>query len=342
MFKLRKEFPKELLTCEPQDVLDILEAPTLFYFTGTKKPAVFISAFMHGNETTGFYVFQELIRRHGANQWPRDVYFFISNVWAAKEGKRRLDHQPDFNRIWKDGELPENKMAMAVMKAVQPKSLFAVIDIHNNAGRNPHYGIVHGLGETHLNLAALFDKTCLYFSEPDYTCSDAFGHFCPAVTIEAGLPGNLAGITHALEFVDHVMNLKGLPDKSLPDLDLDILSSLGTVLLESRSQVGIKPEAGDICFEKDFDLMNFKLVPAGSVFGYYTGAHRLKFIDDHGRDGTDGFFEHRGGKIMTRHAMVPVMLKTDKHVLKTNCVGYAMLPMDLKQGYLDKKNTKTA
>jgi hypothetical protein len=292
---------------------------------------------IHGNEPTGLLVIQELIKRYGTREWPRETYIFIGNVWAAKENKRRLDHQPDFNRIWKNGELAENKMAMAIMDAVKPKSLFAAIDIHNNTGRNPHYAIVHEFEQDQLNLAALFSPTCLYFSEPDYTCSEAFGHFCPAVTIEAGLPGNSAGNAHALEFVTTVLNCDVLPQTPVAQLELNVLSSLGTILLEPGSEVGIKPEEGDICFEPDFDLMNFKLVPAGTVFGFYRGDHRLKFFDDFGKDKTNDFFCHESGKILTRVVMVPTMLKTDKHVLKANCVGYAMQPMDLQRPSLEKK-----
>lgn len=329
MLQIKNKIPEELKTCKPQDLINVLLAPTLFHIEGAKKPALFISAMLHGNEPTGLYVIQELLKHYDTAQWPRETYFFIGNVWAAKESKRRLDHQPDFNRVWRNGDLPENKMAMAVMEIVNPSSLFAVIDIHNNTGRNPHYAVVESLGVGHLNLASLFGRECLYFSEQDYTCSETLGRYCPAVTIETGQPGSVEGVAHALEFVNMLMQMEELPSKPLSELDLSVLHSFGTLRLEPRSQVGIGVEDGDICFDNDFDLMNFKVVPAGTVFGHYKNDHYLKFFDNHGNDVTETFFEHRGGKIMSRVSMVPTMLKLDKDVLKTNCVGYAMSRVDL-------------
>lgn len=329
MFQTLTNIPEALFDCQPADVLDILGKPTLFHFSGKKKPALFISAFIHGNEVTGFMVFQELIKRYGSNNWPRETYFLIGNVWAAKENLRRLDHQPDFNRVWRDGPLSENKMAMDIMDVVNPDSLFAAVDIHNTTGRNPHYIISESLELKHLNLAALFGRNCLYFSEPEYTLSETFGKHCPAVTIEAGASGSAEGVAHTLDYINSVLRLDTIPEKNVSELDLVVLHSHGTVRLMDESSVGIGDEEGDICFSDDFDLLNFREFSAGTEFGQYRGEHRLKVNNDDKADITHDVFEHRDGKIISRVGFTPVMLKTDKRALKTNCVGYVMKRMDL-------------
>jgi hypothetical protein len=92
--------PEELLTAKAEDLLDILKAPTLIHLEGANPQPLFICTLLHGNETTGFYAIQQLLKKYKEKTLPRAISIFIGNITAAKEGQRRLDSQDDYNRIW--------------------------------------------------------------------------------------------------------------------------------------------------------------------------------------------------------------------------------------------------
>ena len=136
------------------------------------------------------------------------VIIFIGNTKAAAKGLRQLEHQPDYNRIWETGDLAENKLAMEVIEFAKTQNVFASLDIHNNTGKNPNYGCINYLDEPFLKLASHFSNTTVYFTEPHNVHSIAFGKFCPAMTIEAGLSGSLEGINETTQLIEYLLNTK--------------------------------------------------------------------------------------------------------------------------------------
>ena len=68
-----------------------------------------------GNEGTGWEALRALLRDYQGRELPRALTIFIGNVSAAKAGLRRLEGQPDYNRIWEPGDTPEHAMAAEVL-----------------------------------------------------------------------------------------------------------------------------------------------------------------------------------------------------------------------------------
>jgi succinylglutamate desuccinylase len=136
---------------------------------------LFVSVLLHGNETTGWQAVRQLLRCYRERELPRSLSLFIGNVRAARYGQRRLDGQPDYNRIWGPGSTPEHAMAEAVLRQMRQRGVFASVDIHNNTGTNPHYACVNYLDPSTLHLATLFGRTVLYFRRPEGVQSMAFG-----------------------------------------------------------------------------------------------------------------------------------------------------------------------
>ena len=159
--------PEGFLNCRVEDLFDLLEKPTLIHLEGEKKEPLFISTLLHGNEDTGFYALQNILKKYQEKPLPRSISIFIGNPEAAAENKRRLERQVDFNRIWPgthEDFLAEAHMMKQVTDTMREKNTFLSIDIHNNTGRNPHYGCINVLDRRYLALAGMFSNIVVYFT----------------------------------------------------------------------------------------------------------------------------------------------------------------------------------
>ena len=162
----------------PEGLLDVTDAktlhkimphPTLMHLEGEKKEPLFVTVLLHGNEDTGLFAVQRLLQKYEGRTLPRSLSVFFGNVYAAKEGLRRLEGQPDYNRVWADGEYQnsgEAEMIAEVTRIVTGMKPFASVDIHNNTGKNPHYGCINRLTPDFLYLASLFGRTVVFFETP--------------------------------------------------------------------------------------------------------------------------------------------------------------------------------
>src|SRR5690606_973677 len=96
----------------------VLDGPTLIHIDGTRPLPLFVSVLLHGNEHTGWNAVRALLGRYHGRPLPRAVSLFIGNVQAARENRRFLPGQADFNRIWHSppgGDGPAHAMAREVV-----------------------------------------------------------------------------------------------------------------------------------------------------------------------------------------------------------------------------------
>ncbi|MCG8503558.1 MAG: M14 family metallopeptidase, partial [Sphingomonadales bacterium] len=173
MLRVLTSLPDGLLTAGPRELHKLLGGPTLIHLPGRHARPLFASVLLHGNETAGFEAAQTVLRKYapggGNRPLPRSLSLFIGNVAAAEKGLRRLEDQPDFNRIWpgaESGGTPEHAVMAQVLAEMQARNVFASIDLHQNTGINPHYGCVNRLQPAYLHLARLFSRTVVYFRKP--------------------------------------------------------------------------------------------------------------------------------------------------------------------------------
>ena len=132
MLTVLNALPTGLLDAPAADLYRILPGPTLIHLPGRRSPALFVSVLQHGNEMTGLLAVQAVLRSyHGATR-PRALSVYIGNVAAAREGLRRLDEQPDYNRVWPGADtagLPEHVMTAEVVDQMRVRQVFASIGI---------------------------------------------------------------------------------------------------------------------------------------------------------------------------------------------------------------------
>jgi len=214
MLKIIDHYPDGFLDIDARHLHSILPQPTLMHLAGRQQPSLFVAILLHGNEDTGLKAIQQVLKKYAERELPRALSIFVGNVTAARDGVRRLDGQPDFNRIWPGTEhdAPEQQvMAQAVINEMQQRGVFASIDIHNNTGLNPNYACVNTLDQRFLHLATLFSRIAVYFIRPKGTQSAAFAKLCPAIAIECSKPGNPEGVARAAELVNACLHLTDFP-----------------------------------------------------------------------------------------------------------------------------------
>jgi len=320
------KLPKGFLDVKAHNLHQILEKPTLIHLQGKRSEPLFISTLLHGNETTGFYAIQKLLRNYNENNLPRSISIFIGNVKAAEAGVRRLEQQVDYNRIWPGTHQPylaEAHMVKQVTDIMQQKDVWASIDIHNNTGKNPHYACINKLQQKYMQLAGLFSDTLVYFHTPKGVQSSAFAELCPAVTLECGLSGEEAGIDHVLQYLQTVLTLD---DFNQPvDTRLKLFHTVARVKIPEGYSFGFEDDA-TINLLPEIENYNFCELTEGTVLASVEpeSSAFLQAFDDDEREVGRAFFEYSEDKILLKKAVMPAMLTMNTQVIRQDCLCYLM------------------
>ncbi len=326
--------PNALLTVQSvRELYKILPQPTLLHLEGQRKNPLFVSVLLHGNEDTGFFAIQKILQKYQHKTLPRSLSIFFGNIEAAKIGMRGLDGQPDYNRVWPGGfqyvETDEARLMSKVTEAIAARRPFASIDIHNNTGRNPHYGCINTLDNRFLQLTSLFSRTVVFFTTPKGVQSIAMAELCPSVTVECGQPHLPYGVEHAAEFVDAVLHLLEIPDHPVHEQDIDIYHTVARVKIPDNITFSFSDDKVDIKLDPAIENYNFSELPIGAIFGSTAKNAGFDVLDDRDQNRTDDFFQNKQGKIKLAKPLMPAMITLDEQIIRQDCLCYLMERMSL-------------
>jgi hypothetical protein len=329
MLTIFDELPDGLLDAPASELYRILPGPSLIHLPGRRPAPLFVSVLLHGNEYTGLTAIQSVLRDYAGQALPRALSLFVGNVSAARQGLRRLDGQPDYNRVWPGADsegTPEHAMAAAVVEAMRARGVFASIDIHNNTGLNPHYACVTHLAPPFLHLARLFGRTMVFFTRPRGVQGAAFGELCPAVAVECGKPGNPGGEAHAADFIRAALNLSELPSHPLPGDEIDLYHTVGIVRVPPEVGISFDGNGADLQFDSGLEYLNFRELAVGTEIARvrHGVSSPLQVFGEDDRPAADRYFEIVGDRLLTRASFVPAMLTLDERVIRQDCLCYAM------------------
>lgn len=318
--------PKGLLDAKSTELVEILGAPTLIHLEGEIKKPLFVCTLLHGNETTGFYAIQQLLKEYQHSSLPRSLSIFIGNVEAAAQQQRRLDSQTDYNRIWPGthySDSAETDMMQTICNIMRKRKPFASIDIHNNTGYNPHYACVNILNPHCLQLAGMFGNTVVYFTSPKGVQSSAFSDFCPAIVLECGQSGQSDGVAHSLNLLKTVLKLETLPEGHPEHINLH--HTVARVTVPDRFTLGTENDA-DICLDPDLENRNFHQLATGSVFARIGSSSQAQLIanNESNEDVTDEFFELVNNNILLKKDIIIAMYTTNETAIRQDCLCYLM------------------
>ena len=321
--------PKGFLELLPNELYKVLPGPSLIRFQGKENNPLFLATLLHGNEPTGIRAIQKLIKKYQTvgKSLPRRLDVFVGNVEAAKTNERRFAQQPDYNRVWNGGSLPEHCLAREVLDFVKSSGAFASIDIHNTSGKNPHYSCINRLDAPFVNLAHLFSQTLVYFTRPKEVLSNAMAEFCPSMTIEAGQPSDPYGVQHVYEFIEKCLNLKQIPPNWDGKEDLYVYHTIAQVRVPKNSRIGFHTDSRDkdFCFIGDLDQQNFSELQENSLIGWrYNPKLKLSVVDEEDKEVESRFIEYKDTEIRLKRAIVPSMFSTNVRIVHQDCLGYLM------------------
>lgn len=331
MLTILDAVPTGFVDAAAKELHTVLPGPTLIHLPGRRERPLFVSVLLHGNELSGLEAAQAVLRKYAGRTLPRALSLFVGNVSAARQGMRRLDGQPDYNRVWpgaEDAGLAEHEMMRAVVEEMRLRGVFASIDIHNNTGLNPHYACINRLDQLHYHLATLFSRTVVYFRRPLGVQSEAFARLCPAVTVECGRTGDARGTEHAIDFIEACLHLTDFPAHDLARQDLDLFHTVAIVKVRDDVEFGFGDlrDGLDLRFDSALDHMNFRELSAGTRFAAVTSGCTapLEVLDETGREVTEQFFAVREGVLVLRQPAMPAMLTLDERVIRQDCFCYLM------------------
>ncbi len=329
--------PDGLLELPATELHRQLDGPTLIHIPGRRPQPLFVSVLQHGNEVSGWDAVRRLLKsRYGRDPLPRSLILLISNVRAAARGRRHLADQPDFNRCWPGSDtVPTiwHEVFAEITDHVRLRKPVASIDIHNNTGRNPHYSAVNRIEPLRLQLASLFSRTVIYFTEPRGVQSMAFGEFCPSVTLECGLSGDSDGSDHAMAYLDTILNLPQLASTMPSPEDLELFSMIATVRVAEDVEFSFGT-AGDLRLPPDLDRLNFREMPPGTRLAEHrNGCGQALLAQGHdGRDLSADCFLLKDQQIVTRKPLMPAMMTTDEFIARNDCLCYFMERVSVEPG----------
>ncbi len=321
--------PKELLSIDVASLHTLVPEPTLFHLPGKHKRPLFISVLLHGNETTGFLALQKLLIKYDQQELPRALSFYLGNTEAASQGLRRLEQQPDFNRIWPGTETPPNSetaIAQVIVTIMAEKKVFASIDVHNNTGLNPHYACITKLDDQFLQLANLFGRLVVYFTRPKGVQCGAFAELCPAVTLECGKPGHPHGVDHAFNYLNSCLHLSSLANHTVPQQDIDIYHTVAQVKINPDITFSFDNSSADLLLDKSIEKINFTEIAKGTSLGYVLDQTNMPIsaINEKGEWVTNKFFTINNNHLQLKTNTMPSMLTLDEKVIKQDCLCYLM------------------
>jgi succinylglutamate desuccinylase len=327
MLRQYSDLPPGFLTASAHEIEEVLGGPSLIHLPGLRERPLFVSVLLHGNEITGLEAIQALLRVYLDRPLPRALSLFVGNVSAARHAQRRLDGQPDYNRVWPGGEdiaSEEARMLATVVDQMRQRRVFASIDVHNNTGLNPHYACVNRLDGRFLYLASLFSHTVVYFTRPRGVQAMAMAELCPAITVECGQPGSEYAAEHARELIDAALHLQEIPDH--PATELGVFQTVGTVKVPPDVSFDFAGGDVDLQLLEDIDQFNFRELPAGTVLARVPKGRGgwLSVEDNDGREVSERYLILEDGEIHLRHSIMPSMLTCNLRVIRQDCLCYFM------------------
>jgi hypothetical protein len=291
---------------------------------------------LHGNEPSGFRAVHAWLRSEA--EPATDTLFVLGAVEAVLAAgdftRRAMPSGRDLNRCFAgaDGSA-EGALARAILDTVRAAVPEAVLDLHNNSGHSPAYGVVPLLGPVERGVISDFASSAVIYDLRIGSLIEMTSGFCPTIAIEAGRAGDPAADEVATAGLRRFLERERLEDTGLP---LTVLGSPIRVQVVPGVSVGYAdaPLTGvSLTVSADADRHNFALLPAGTTLGWVAEGTAWP-VTARGADAVDrspDLFRLRDGRLETTQALVPVMMTTDPQIATADCICYLVSPLSEEQ-----------
>jgi hypothetical protein len=260
-----------------------------------------------------------------------DVLCFIGAVEAARVrpgwSNRMLPGRRDLNRCFRAPFSDvEGRIARDVLRVFESARVETLLDLHNNTGHNPPYGIGKTPDPTRLGITSLFGHRFIASTLNLGSLTEAFSDEC-AITIECGRAGDPSA-----DEVARVGLVRYMLDTDLPRVDSDatemnVYEDPLRVILRPGAHVAFAEtpsEGAEITLNHDIDRHNFSVLDAKARIGWVRalGDWPIAAVGQDGRDVSRDYFAVEGRAFLTRRPFIPVMMTTSARAASDDCLFY--------------------
>lgn len=328
---------REALGDTPEAWLAALGGPAVLRIPGRDRSrARGVATLLHGNEPSGLRALHAWLRSGAVPAV--DLVCFVGAVEAARRppgfAHRMLPGRPDLNRCFVPPFAgPEGEVAGEALRLLREAGCEALVDLHNNTGHNPAYGVATRADAAVIGLTALFGERLIASDLRLGTLVEATSGDFPSVTIECGRAGDPAADRAALAGLARYAALEAIETRAVRAPRMAILERPVRVCArpEVRLAFADAPVPGaDLTLAGDIDRHNFELLLPGVPVGWVAAPERWP-LEAHGADGDEvsrEWFALRDGLLETRRAAVPIMMTVDAAVARSDCLFYLVRPRE--------------
>lgn len=316
-----------------EGLLRMLGGPTLIRASGDDNSrARAVTTLLHGNEPSGGRAIHRWLR--GGAAPAVETWIFIGAISAALAepgfAHRMLPGHRDMNRCW----LPPyedalDQIAVAVLTRLRDARPEALIDIHNNTGHNPAYGVGPSAKAQELALVALFGEHFVHSTLQLGALVEATSEDYPSVTIECGRSGDPAADEVAYQGLVPFLECEDLWSDGDAARRIDVLADPVRVSVVPGVELAFgdqrNPDA-DLTVLSDIDRHNFERLAAGLQIGWLEEHAKWPLIAK-GEDGVDRsheLFVRRRDRLETRCSIKPIMMTTNPGNALLDCLFYTV------------------
>lgn len=320
------------LPADDSEFLRSLGGPSLIRLAGRDSSRVrVLSTLLHANEPSGL---RAIVRYLRSEEVPAtDVLFFIGAVHTALTeplfSHRALPGEMDANRCWTlPSETPQGEVARQALDRIVAAAPECLIDVHNNTGHNPAYGVAFRVGPAEQSLVSLFAERIVHTPIELGTLVEATVSRFPSVTVECGRAGDPAADEAAWIGLHRYLTEKDL-NLMGPVRPLILLEEPVRVCVRAGVELAFGDSADSIApftVSADIDRHNFERLPAGSPIGWVHPDMDwpIEAVSHHGIECSREFFEISAGVLRTRCDFIPIMMTTSRVIAKSDCLFYAV------------------
>jgi hypothetical protein len=310
-----------------------LGGPTLIHVPGQRHDRLrVVTTLLHGNEPSGVRALHRWLRE-GAEP-AVDALFFIGAVETALEppgfAYRFLPGAGDFNRCWlppfdRDG----GDLARLVLERLRSRPPECLVDLHNNTGQNPAYGVTFRMGGPERNLVGRYALRVIHTPIELGTIVEATCEDWPTVTIECGRSGDPVADDLALVGTRRLLSVESLDLDATPPF-LEVVVDPVRVAVRPGIELGFGdgPGGHGLTVSREIDRHNFELVPPHTCIGWIEAGcdWPIEAVGARGEDRSLELFVARDGRLETSREMIPVMMTTSRESALADCLFYAGQP----------------
>ncbi|MDX1650814.1 MAG: succinylglutamate desuccinylase/aspartoacylase family protein [Myxococcota bacterium] len=320
---------------DPESFLRSLGGPTAIRLggdspdPGRRRAAVTL---LHGNEPSGLRAVHALLR---AGVRPAgDLLLAIASVETALGPplftRRQRPDGRDLNRCFRPPfEGREGALAGDLLRLLEDFGPGCLIDLHNNTGHNPPYGVAPRADAAHRALVALFGDTLVRSDLVLGALVEATDPRTPSVTIECGRAGDPQADAVARRGLEAFARAADPRAPAAEPAAVRVLTEPQRVRVRDALGLAFAPRPDprvELTLRDDLETHNFRPVPAGTRLGWVRAGSvwPLEARDARGRDRSLELFALDGGVLRAAREMVPIMVTTRPEVARSDCLFYVV------------------